>query len=269
MVGQMDQDEQMQLALAASLSMQTAAEEEARRRKERQEEEERRRYGEFRRLQLLQDESLALAIAKVENEDVYQTDEAIAREEAGGEWQPAAAVTAPPSLDRSDSAFAARVAREENADLVEQDAAIARAVHEGRTDIPVMPVPPARQQAAVFPVAAQFAEPHPQPPQPPAATSDYLDIDSMTHEELERLTEQVGNVSRGLSPAAIASLPEERFCGVRGGEDAECCVCREVFQLGELLRRLPCLHRFHKHCVDEWLARENLCPIDRKQAVTR
>jgi len=44
-------------------------------------------------------------------------------------------------------------------------------------------------------------------------------------------------------------------------EDATCSVCLTTFEGGEKLRMLPCLHRFHKDCVDQWLARKTFCPL--------
>mmetsp|Transcript_10023 Transcript_10023/g.22772 ORF Transcript_10023/g.22772 Transcript_10023/m.22772 type:complete len:218 (+) Transcript_10023:580-1233(+) len=47
----------------------------------------------------------------------------------------------------------------------------------------------------------------------------------------------------------------------RVGDDQKCMVCLEAFAAGENLRTLPCLHRYHQSCVDEWLSRSRECPI--------
>ena len=44
-------------------------------------------------------------------------------------------------------------------------------------------------------------------------------------------------------------------------EDALCSVCLDCFEGGCSLRMLPCLHRFHKECIDEWLQRKPFCPL--------
>merc|ERR1719229_266534 len=45
-------------------------------------------------------------------------------------------------------------------------------------------------------------------------------------------------------------------------EETKCMVCMEQFVVGEALRVLPCLHRYHQRCIDEWLSsRSPECPI--------
>jgi len=41
----------------------------------------------------------------------------------------------------------------------------------------------------------------------------------------------------------------------------KCIVCLEDFEVQEELRVLPCCHRFHRGCIDVWLARNRHCPI--------
>lgn len=51
--------------------------------------------------------------------------------------------------------------------------------------------------------------------------------------------------------------------GEGGGRDAgtnQCMVCLETFEQGEELRILPCIHRFHKVCIDRWLMQRSECP---------
>eukprot|EP00928_Gymnodinium_smaydae_P026070 TRINITY_DN20574_c0_g1_i1.p1 TRINITY_DN20574_c0_g1~~TRINITY_DN20574_c0_g1_i1.p1 ORF type:complete len:427 (+),score=91.25 TRINITY_DN20574_c0_g1_i1:81-1361(+) len=58
-------------------------------------------------------------------------------------------------------------------------------------------------------------------------------------------------------PAATgASAPEGA-----GEDNKQCMICMEAFNSGELLRTLPCLHRYHDQCVAEWLRRSPECPI--------
>lgn len=46
-------------------------------------------------------------------------------------------------------------------------------------------------------------------------------------------------------------------------EDAmtECIICLEPFTEGDPLRTLPCMHRYHKPCIDSWLTVRLSCPL--------
>lgn len=44
-------------------------------------------------------------------------------------------------------------------------------------------------------------------------------------------------------------------------EGTECVVCLSTYQQGEELRLLPCGHKFHKECVDEWFHCSVYCPL--------
>lgn len=44
----------------------------------------------------------------------------------------------------------------------------------------------------------------------------------------------------------------------------ECAVCLSAYQHGEELRVLPCQHRFHKECVDEWIETQAACRAERQ-----
>lgn len=44
-------------------------------------------------------------------------------------------------------------------------------------------------------------------------------------------------------------------------DDAKCSICLADYQDNEPLRRLRCLHHFHKECVDQWLGISATCPL--------
>nr|ABK26617.1 unknown [Picea sitchensis] len=82
---------------------------------------------------------------------------------------------------------------------------------------------------------------------------------------------------QGLSAADLQRLPtiecgkeeegEERSSGSRGGGNAECAVCLEIFQNGDRCRVIPvCSHAFHVQCADAWLSKCSVCPICRRSA---
>lgn len=59
-------------------------------------------------------------------------------------------------------------------------------------------------------------------------------------------------------PKIAASLPVQ-IC-TAADESLRCEVCLENYRRGERTRRLPCLHRFHAKCIDEWLHNATTCP---------
>lgn len=63
---------------------------------------------------------------------------------------------------------------------------------------------------------------------------------------------------------AVQSLPTCVLCeedvARLPAEHKTCTICMEDFADGDELRMLPCFHRFHKGCVDEWLRRSGTCP---------
>jgi hypothetical protein len=49
------------------------------------------------------------------------------------------------------------------------------------------------------------------------------------------------------------------------GETRElaCAVCLEDFEAADELRRMPCSHSFHRHCIFRWLRISRACPFCR------
>lgn len=80
----------------------------------------------------------------------------------------------------------------------------------------------------------------------------------------------LGARSTGVSPLLLSQLPTfpyktdgnpPKTAENEDGDEFSCRVCLGEYEEGEELRLLPCFHRFHKDCVDEWLARNKLCPL--------
>ncbi|CAB1340993.1 unnamed protein product [Coregonus sp. 'balchen'] len=72
--------------------------------------------------------------------------------------------------------------------------------------------------------------------------------------------------SRGLTKEQIDILATRTYgqASLEGEAGRACSVCINEYAQGNKLRRLPCAHEFHIHCIDRWLSENNTCPICRQ-----
>ncbi|XP_037135347.1 E3 ubiquitin-protein ligase RNF6 [Syngnathus acus] len=71
---------------------------------------------------------------------------------------------------------------------------------------------------------------------------------------------------RGLTKEQIDNLATRSYgqASLEGEAGRACSVCINEYAQGNKLRRLPCAHEFHIHCIDRWLSENNTCPICRQ-----
>ncbi|XP_066360346.1 uncharacterized protein [Miscanthus floridulus] len=74
----------------------------------------------------------------------------------------------------------------------------------------------------------------------------------------------------GPKRARVAAASTERLLReVRAGDassQTECAVCLQDYDAEEKIRAMPvCAHAFHHHCISEWLSRNAVCPICRRE----
>uniref|UniRef100_A0A3B4BM24 RING-type E3 ubiquitin transferase n=1 Tax=Periophthalmus magnuspinnatus TaxID=409849 RepID=A0A3B4BM24_9GOBI len=71
---------------------------------------------------------------------------------------------------------------------------------------------------------------------------------------------------RGLTKEQIDNLVTRTYgqASLEGEMGRACSVCINEYAQGNKLRRLPCSHEFHIHCIDRWLSENNTCPICRQ-----
>ncbi|XP_021890567.1 E3 ubiquitin-protein ligase RNF181-like [Carica papaya] len=85
-------------------------------------------------------------------------------------------------------------------------------------------------------------------------------IDSL----LRALTSNNENRKNGQPPASKASIEAMPSVEISDGdEEGECVMCLEEWELGEVAREMPCKHRFHSKCIEEWLGIHGSCPVCR------
>uniref|UniRef100_A0A7S0EH18 RING-type E3 ubiquitin transferase n=1 Tax=Hanusia phi TaxID=3032 RepID=A0A7S0EH18_9CRYP len=118
------------------------------------------------------------------------------------------------------------------------------------------------------------------PPHVQSMLGGALGSEEPSYEELSALQERIGNVSRGVTETTIeqnsftfeyAPPSPTSEAGANLQRDptlARCPVCLCELEKGDACRRLPCLHMFHKDCVDDWLKRDRHCPVCKTDIVT-
>jgi len=68
----------------------------------------------------------------------------------------------------------------------------------------------------------------------------------------------------GATQIQINAIPAFRYAknaDCDHDQDAPCSICLSGFADGNVMRRLPCGHEFHRHCIDKWLRRNKRCPL--------
>lgn len=72
----------------------------------------------------------------------------------------------------------------------------------------------------------------------------------LTEEEQIKIAKRLGLISH---------LPTGVYDG-SAKKGKECAICMCDFVINDTLRILPCMHSYHKECIDDWLMRSFTCP---------
>jgi hypothetical protein len=92
------------------------------------------------------------------------------------------------------------------------------------------------------------------------------DFTSADYELLQHLDDNLENKQkRKAAEFEIARLPHFKITArdvtCNTGENKGCTICLEPFEVNQIVKILPCLHRYHIKCVDTWLRENAICPI--------
>lgn len=91
------------------------------------------------------------------------------------------------------------------------------------------------------------------------------DIDTVMQQMVEQMSEQQGPTLQPAQASCISSLPTHLLSAAEvqnlPPESMSCPICMEDFKQGDEQMTLPCFHKFHRGCSDEWLHRQGTCPI--------
>lgn len=76
---------------------------------------------------------------------------------------------------------------------------------------------------------------------------------------------QLTDVAVGLTAAAIDAIGSHKFCRGKSDDDDSCAICMSEYQTGDIIRTLPCGHKYCQKCIDPWLVEHVECPVCRKE----
>ncbi|XP_072294623.1 E3 ubiquitin-protein ligase RLIM isoform X3 [Eucyclogobius newberryi] len=99
-------------------------------------------------------------------------------------------------------------------------------------------------------------------PRPPISFEEPSSLPFLRLAHFFLLNDDDEDQPQGLTKEQIDNLSMRNF----GESDAlkTCSVCITEYAEGNKLRKLPCSHEYHVHCIDRWLSENSTCPICRR-----
>ncbi|PQQ21579.1 E3 ubiquitin-protein ligase CIP8 [Prunus yedoensis var. nudiflora] len=95
-------------------------------------------------------------------------------------------------------------------------------------------------------------------------------VDAAGYEALlQTLAESDNAGRRGAPPAsknAVSELPTVKIASE--DEALVCAICKDMVNVGEVSKKLPCGHGYHGDCIVPWLSSRNSCPVCRFELPT-
>ncbi|KAM1133118.1 hypothetical protein ACFX15_041681 [Malus domestica] len=95
-------------------------------------------------------------------------------------------------------------------------------------------------------------------------------VDAAGYEALlQTLAESDNAGRRGAPPAgknAVSELPSVKIAAE--DEAVVCAICKDMVNVGDMSKKLPCGHGYHGDCIVPWLSSRNTCPVCRFELPT-
>ncbi|XP_028314360.1 RING finger protein 215 isoform X2 [Gouania willdenowi] len=92
--------------------------------------------------------------------------------------------------------------------------------------------------------------------------------DQQLNDNLELFSKQ--DVLRRMSSLKTKTYSRPKhWCSSQQTETDNCAVCLEPFNNNQCLRVLPCLHEYHRDCVDPWLMLQHTCPLCKRSILSK
>lgn len=146
------------------------------------------------------------------------------------------------------------------------------AAQNGHFTPPIPPEPPfmllrggvnGRHAGAIEQVIGQLMGNHNGHPMPFAFPSEEDLSQHGMHPESINANTTTMRYGDGPSTASNSRPRSADSTSARPADAAEnrCAVCLDQFGSGDQLRVLPCMHRYHRACIDQWLVRSPACPV--------
>ncbi|CAN6682852.1 unnamed protein product [Malus baccata var. baccata] len=95
-------------------------------------------------------------------------------------------------------------------------------------------------------------------------------VDAAGYEALLQTLAESDNAGRRGSPPAsknaVSELPSVKIASE--DEAVVCAICKDMVNVGEMSKKLPCGHGYHGDCIVPWLSSRNTCPVCRFELPT-
>jgi hypothetical protein len=130
---------------------------------------------------------------------------------------------------------------------------------------PLMNFPNQRNQRNLFqnqiPNFNPFIPNYPQFQHPQQQNNNFNE----SYEELLNLQERIGNVPVGIDKETLENITSKFKLKKIPEDEKLCSICYDDFKINENVRKLPCMHLYHSHCIDKWLKNSKKCPLCQKE----